>query len=107
MDYSGVTFGLDVLVSIIFGAGGAFGVWFKMKGKQDIQSVEMTNLKSEFEDFKQDKKEAHKQIHQRIGDLKEKVEKNRENSDTAVSKMTTKMQEMELRIIKAIHEIKK
>ena len=106
MDYTGITFGLDVLISVIFGAGGALAVWFKMKGKQDIQSVEITGLKSDLEDLKEEKKENHNQIHNRIDSLKVVVEKNRENSDNGINAMTANMNAMELRIIKAIHDIK-
>jgi hypothetical protein len=106
MDYTGITFGLDVLISVIFGAGGALAVWFKMKGKQDIQSVEIAGLKSDLEDLKEEKKESHNQIYNRIDSLKVVVEKNRENSDNGINAMTANMNAMELRIIKAIHDIK-
>jgi hypothetical protein len=106
MDYTGITFGLDVLISVIFGAGGALAVWFKLKGTVNIQAIQMDNLKTELEDLKVEKKDNNKQIHNRIDSLKVVVEKNRENSDNGINAMTSSMNAMELRIIKAIHDIK-
>jgi len=106
MDYTGITFGLDVLISVIFGAGGAIAVWFKLKGTVNIQAIQMDNLKTELEDLKVEKKDNNKQIHNRIDSLKVVVEKNRENSDNGINAMTANMNAMELRIIKAIHDIK-
>jgi len=106
MDYTGITFGLDVLISVIFGAGGAIAVWFKLKGTVNIQAIQMDNLKTELEDLKVEKKDNNKQIHNRIDSLKVVVEKNRENSDNGINAMTSSMNAMELRIIKAIHDIK-
>ena len=106
MEYSGITFGLDVLISVIFGAVGALAVWFKLKGTVNIQEVELSNMKTELSDIKDDKKDSNTQLHKRIDGLKTIVEKNRENSDNGINQMTANMNSMELRIIKAIHEIK-
>jgi hypothetical protein len=106
MEYTSITFGLDVLISVIFGTGGALAVWFKVKGSVNIQAIEIANLKSELIDLKSDKKDSNTQLHKRIDDLKRIVEKNRQNSDGGIQNMTKSMNEMELRIIKAIHEIK-
>jgi len=106
MDYNSITFGLDVLISVIFGAGGALAVWFKLKGTVNILSIEMNNLKTELSEIKEEKKDNNKQIHNRIDSLKVVVEKNRENSDNGINAMTANMNAMELRIIKAIHDIK-
>lgn len=106
MDYTGITFGLEALISLIFGAGGALAVWFKLKGNVNIQSIEMNNIKTELSEIKAEKKDQSKQIHNRIDSLKVVVEKNRENSDNGINAMTANMNAMELRIIKAIHEIK-
>jgi hypothetical protein len=107
MDYNSITFGLDVLISIVFGAGGALGVWFKLKGSVNIQAVEIASLNSELKDIKDEYKEDKKSLHKRIDSQKELIEKNRENSDSGINKMTENMNAMELRIIKAIHEIRK
>ncbi len=101
-----MTFGVEVVISIIFGAGGALAVWFKLKGSVNIQEIEIINLQTELIDMKSDKKESNKQLHKRVDDLKVIVEKNRENSANGINDMTSNMNAMELRIIKAIHEIK-
>lgn len=106
MEYSSITFGLDVLISVIFGAGGALAVWFKLKGTVNIQAVRITTLESDIKDIKEGYKEDKKSLHKRIDSQKELIEKNRENSDDGINKMTANMNAMELRIIKAIHEIK-
>lgn len=106
MEYSSMTFGVEVVISIIFGAGGALAVWFKLKGSVNIQEIEIINLQTELIDMKSDKKESNKQLHKRVDDLKVIVEKNRENSANGINDMTSNMNAMELRIIKAIHEIK-
>tara|TARA_R110001606_G_scaffold330726_1_gene478395 strand:- start:68 stop:391 length:324 start_codon:yes stop_codon:yes gene_type:complete len=106
VEYTSVTFGLEVLISVIFGAGGALAVWFKLKANVNIQEIEIINLQTELIDMKSEKKDAHKQLHKRVDDLKIIVEKNRENSANGINAMTANMNAMELRIIKAIHEIK-
>ena len=106
MDYSSVTFGLDVLVSVVFGAGGALGVWFKLKGTVNIQAIEITSLIEQIKEIKNEDKEDKKEIYRRLDSQKELIDKNRENSDVGIQKMTENMNQMELRIIKAIHEIK-
>ena len=106
MDYNSITFGLDVLISVIFGASGALAVWFKLKATVNIQAVKISSLSQSLEEMKDEKKESNKNIHRRIDAQKELIEKNRENSDSGINQMTANMNAMELRIIKAIHEIK-
>lgn len=96
MDVSGYTIGLDIFVSVLFGTGGAIGVWFKLKGKVNIQDVKIENLEAE-----------RRNLHNRIDGLKSIVEKNREKQDSATQEIKSSMNAMELRIIKAIHEIGK
>jgi gas vesicle protein len=96
MNAEELTFTLNSVLSILFGAGGAMGVWFTLKGqiklmKQRIESIEETD----------------KTIHKRIDRMKEEVVKNRERSDHSVQEIKGEMNKMELRIIQAIHEIKK
>ena len=66
----------------------------------------MNNIKTELSEIKVEKKDNYKQIHNRIDSLKVVVEKNRENSDNGINAMTSSMNAMELRIIKAIHDLK-
>ena len=107
MELTGLQVGIDVLISIVFGAGGAIGVWFKLKGTVNIQAVEIEQLKSDLNSENSERKEIVKQLHRRVDSLKETVEKNRERSDTSTQKLVGEMNQMELRIITAIHEIGK
>ena len=91
-----ITFGLNSLVSMLLGAGGAIGVWFKLKGLVNLLVQRVSSLEEDKE-----------MLNKRIDSLKSEVKENREKSDNSVTKMTENMQAMELRIIKAIHEIKK
>jgi len=107
MEASAISFGFDMLLSIVFGATGAVGVWFKLKGKVEIQEIEIRSLSQELIEMKQSKKEMNSQLHKRVDTLKEVVEKNRERMDASTQEIKTEMNKMELRIITAIHELKK
>jgi gas vesicle protein len=107
MDVNGLQFGIDVLISILFGATGAIGVWFKLKGKVEIQEVQIKALNTEIDDFKQAKKEMNSALHKRVDTLKEIVERNREKTDASTQEIKNEMNKMELRIITAIHDIGK
>ena len=43
-DLTGWEIGFDVFISLLFGAGGALGVWFKLKNVVNIHRVEIDNL---------------------------------------------------------------
>lgn len=107
MDAGSLSFTLSGLMSILLGAAGAFGVWFRLKGTISVQDVEIKSLKFDMQEIKVDMKSDKVQIHKRMDSQKELIEKNRINSDTGIRGIEGKMNEMELRIIKAIHEIKK
>ena len=106
MEYTGITFGLDVLISLIFGAVGALGVWFKLKGNVNIQAIEIDSLSEHMREIKEDHKEDKASLHKRIDSQKLLIDKNRENSDTGMTTINLNMNAMELRIIKAIHDMK-
>ena len=91
-----LTIGLNTFLSLIFGLGGALGVWFKLKGKVDLMQNEIDNLQ-----------DAEVKVHKRISALKEDVKVNRDKSDKTIDEMKKSISEMELRIINAIHEIGK
>ena len=96
MEAEGLTFGLHALISILFAGAGALGFWFTIKGsvsllKQRVETLEANN----------------KIIHKRLENLKEQVKENRDKADTAINDITSKMQEMEIRIINAIHDLEK
>jgi hypothetical protein len=106
MEYTGITFGAGALVSMLAGSAGALGVWFKLKGAVNIQKIEILNLMDEVKEIKVNHKEDIAALHKRTDSQKELIEKNRENSDTGLQSVTANINAMELRIIKAIHEIK-
>jgi len=107
MDLSGVSVGMDVLISVLFGAAGAIGVWFKLKGKVDILSIELESQAADIKDLQFNLKDANTALHKRIDSLKVTVEKNREKQDASTQEIKTEMSKMELRIITAIHELRK
>ena len=96
MEAEGITFGLNAIVSILFAAGGALGFWYTIKGSVSLLEQRVKTLEA-----------IDKVLHKRVENLKEEVKENRDKSDTAISDITSKMQDMELRIITAIHELKK
>ena len=107
MDVESLKVGFDVFISVLFGALGATGVWFKLKNVVNIQSVEIKNLQDEAANIRESKKELATAIHKRVDSLKGTVEINRERSDKNTNEIKSEMQKMELRIIQAIHELKK
>lgn len=106
-DITGLQIGIDVVVSLMFGAAGALGVWFKLKNVVNIQKVQIESLQNDVIQIRAGKKELAAGIHKRVDSLKHTVEKNRERSDNNTTEIKSEMQKMELRIIQAIHEIKK
>jgi gas vesicle protein len=95
MEVEGLTFGLNAIVSILFAAAGALGFWYTIKGSVSLLEQRVKTLES-----------TDKVLHKRVESLKEEVKENRDKSDTAISDITSKMQDMELRIIQAIHDSK-
>ena len=117
MNISGIQIGLDMLISIIFGASGAVGVWFKMKGKQDLQSVAISNIEKDQEEsskrfeneinkIRDSKRELNSQLHSRIDSLKSTVEKNREHAEKNNTDMKQFINDMKVEIIREIHSSK-
>jgi hypothetical protein len=104
---TGFQIGFDALLSLISAVAGALAVWYTLKGKVEIQQVVLDNLISDVEEIKTHKKEGHTQLHKRIDDLKGQVERNREKNDESLGELKKEMGAMELRIIQAIHALKK
>lgn len=92
----GLTFGMNALISILFGVTGAVGFWFKIKGSVSLLEQRIKTLEANDKIF-----------NKRIEAVKADVKDNRERADSSITDITSKMQAMELRIITAIHEIKK
>ena len=104
---TGFQIGFDALISLISAIAGALTVWYTLKGKVEIQQVVLENLIADMEEIKTHKKEGHTQLHKRIDDLKGQVERNREKNDESLGELKKEMGAMELRIIQAIHALKK
>lgn len=97
---NGFTIGIEMLISILCGLSGALAVWYKLKGNVNIQRVEIMNLQEDSKDLKET-------MHKRIDLIKGTVEKNRERQDKNYQEIKSEMSAMEIRIINAIHDIKK
>ena len=106
MGVTGFGIGFEALISLLSAIVGALTVWYSLKGKVDIQSVILSNLKLDMDEIKEDKKAGQITLHKRIDDVKKQVEENRVTQDRAIADLKTEMQAMELRIITAIHEAK-
>ncbi len=107
MGITGFQIGFDALISLLSAVIGALTVWYSLKGKVEIQQVILENLSSDMEEMKSHKKEGNTILHNRIDDLKNQVDKNREKNDDSLSNLKKEMGAMEIRIIQAIHAIKK
>lgn len=95
MEAGEITFGLNTLMSILFGAVGAVGVWFTLKGQVSLLKQRCQTL------------EANQKIfNKRLGSLKDEVKENREKSDTAILEIGKNIQKMEIAIIKEIHNLR-
>ena len=75
MDAGSLSFTLSSLMSILLGAGGALGVWFKLKGTISIQSIEITALKADNLEMKSDMKSDKLQVHKRMDSQRLLIEK--------------------------------
>ena len=92
----GLSISVEIFIALSSGLISALGVWFKLKSTVQIQKLMIDNIEANL-----------KNAHERITNLKNTVETNREKNETAVSELKKEMSEMEMRIIKAIHEIGK
>ena len=90
----GLSISVEIFIALSSGLISALGVWFKLKSTVQIQKLMIDNIESNL-----------KNAHERITNLKNTVEANREKNENAVADLKKEMSEMEMRIIKAIHEI--
>tara|TARA_R110000823_G_C15921059_1_gene498674 strand:- start:525 stop:848 length:324 start_codon:yes stop_codon:yes gene_type:complete len=107
MEVTGMQIGFDALLSLISGIVGALTVWYTLKNKVEIQQLILNNLKGDIMELKMREKDSNTLLHKRIESLKTQVELNRQKSDATASELKSEMNAMELRIIQAIHDIKK
>ena len=92
----GLSISVEIFIAITSGIISALGVWFKLKSTVQIQKLMIDNIETNL-----------KNAHERITNLKSTVEANKEKNETAVSDLKAEISAMEMRIIKAIHEIGK
>lgn len=106
-DLGSLQIGIGAVISLLTGIIGAAGVWFSLKNRVEILHVMQTQNTEDIEDIKSCRKDANQVVHTRIDALKVEVKDNKDKADNALSEIKTEMSAMELRIINAIHEIKK
>lgn len=94
MDASGLQISLSLVIAIVSGVISAAGVWFKLKGKVELQQLKIETMEDGLEIAQE-----------RVSKLKTQVEANKEKNETAVADLKQEMNNMEMRIIKAIHEL--
>jgi len=90
----GLSISVEIFIALSSGLISALGVWFKLKSTVQIQKLMIDNIEANL-----------KNAHERITNLKNTVEANREKNETAVADLKSEISAMEMRIIKAIHEI--
>ena len=93
---NGLSISVEIFIAVTSGIISALGVWFKLKSTVQLQKLMIDNIETNL-----------KNAHERITNLKTTVEANKEKNETAVADLKKEMSEMEMRIIKAIHEIGK
>ena len=92
----GLSISVEIFIALSSGLISALGVWFKLKSTVQIQKLMIDNIETNL-----------KNAHERITNLKTTVEANKEKNETAVADLKAEISAMEMRIIKAIHEIGK
>lgn len=90
MNAEELQFGLNTVLSLVFGTGGALGVFFLTKGKIDLLCQKVKQLEDE-----------HKIVNRRIDAVKEEVK----DAEKFMQQVQLDIQKMENRIIKEIHEL--
>lgn len=103
MDYTSITFGLDVLVSVVFGAGGAMGVYFTMKGRIDLIEKDLTNFMANSATEISNLKHEQQLVRQEFDRLSDKVDANQQASDKAIADLKEFIMQMKIDIIQEIH----
>lgn len=90
----GFKISMEIVIALISGVVSAAGVWFKLKGSVEIQQLKIETMEEDV-----------KTAQTRITSLKKTVEHNREKNENSVADLKKEMGDMEMRIIKAIHEL--
>ncbi len=92
---SGATISIEILIALTSGLVSALGVWFKLKSTVELQKLMIDNMKEDVDT-----------ANDRVSRLKTVVEGNREKNENSLSELKKEINDMEIRIIKAIHDIK-
>ena len=90
----GLKLSMEIVIALISGVISAAGVWFKLKGSVELQQLKINTMEEDV-----------KTAQTRITSLKKTVEHNREKNENSVADLKKEMGDMEMRIIKAIHEL--
>ena len=90
----GLSISLEIFIGLTSGIVSALGVWFKLKSTVEIQKIMLDNVEHDIN-----------LVNDRITRLKNTVEANREKNESSLTELKKEINEMEIRIIKAIHEI--
>lgn len=117
MNATDLTFNLGNLFTIIGGIIAIVTILIRFNGK--VSAIEQKNEQNEQniisnhrecvlmkDDYNKLIDKSNDVLHERVDRLKEDVKENRVKAETSVAELKSAMQEMELRIIKAIHELK-
>jgi len=90
----GLSISLEIFIGLTSGVISAVGVWFKLKSTVEIQKIMLENVEHDIN-----------LVNDRVTRLKSTVEANREKNEGSLTELKKEINEMEIRIIKAIHEI--
>ena len=93
---NGALLSLEIFIALVSGIVSAAAVWFKLKSTVEMQKLMIDNMKEDVDS-----------ANDRVTRLKKTVEGNRDKTETSMAELKKEINDMEIRIIKAIHEIKK
>jgi hypothetical protein len=82
-----ISFGINTVLSLVFGSGGALAVWFSFRNKVDLANQKIDDLE-----------EDNKNAHSRISNLKKDLERHKE----ITNEFRLEIKAMELRLTKEI-----
>lgn len=97
--------GLDVLIGIGSGLLGALGAYYKLKTRLDLADAKNHEQEKEIQDLRERKKEMNQALHKRIDDQKLELANLQKEVHQGHTKLETKMNEMELRIVREIQKL--
>ena len=96
------TIGLEVLLSIISGIGGAIGAYIKLKSRIDLLEAKNIEQDKELTEIRERKKEMNTALHKRIDDQNSIISDIQKEMNIGHNKLETAMAQMELRIVEKI-----